>query len=148
MSWEVEYTDEFGDWWKGLTEAEQIDIDSHVRELERRGPMLPFPYSSGVRASKHGAMRELRIQSGGKPVRIFYAFDPRRMAILLIGGNKGGAKRFYEQLIPIADRLFDQHLTELKEETEKERTHGRATPVRGTSEQNASAGAKPRSGKS
>jgi hypothetical protein len=70
------------------------------------------------------------------------------MAILLIGGNKGGAKRFYEQLIPIADRLFDQQLTELKEETEKERKHGRATPVRGTSEQNASAGAKPRSGKS
>jgi hypothetical protein len=148
MAWKVEYTDEFGDWWKGLTEAEQIDVDSHVRELERRGPMLPFPYSSGVRNSRHGAIRELRVQSGGKPIRIFYAFDPGRIAILLIGGRKGSAKRFYEQLIPIADRLYEQHLAELKEETEKERKHGRSTSVRGPSGQNVSSGAKPRGGKS
>ncbi len=61
-------------------------------------------------------MRELRIQSGGDPIRIFYAFDPRRAAILLIGGHKTGADRFYEQMIPIADRLYDEHLAELAEE--------------------------------
>lgn len=61
-------------------------------------------------------MRELRIQSGGKPLRIFYAFDPRRSAILLIGGDKTGDDRFYERMIPIADDLYDVYLQELKEE--------------------------------
>lgn len=147
MAWEVEYTDEFGEWWESLTEEEQADVAAYVGEVERRGRMLPFPYSSGVKGSKHGAMRELRVQSGGKPIRIFYAFDLRRMAILLIGGKKAGVKRFYDQFIPIADRLYDQHLAELREESEKERTHGRATSVRGTSGQDVPKGAKPRRGK-
>ena len=148
MAWEVEYTDEFGEWWERLTEQEQGDVAAYVGELERRGPMLPFPYSSGVKGSKHGEMRELRVQSGGKPIRIFYAFDPRRMAMLLIGGKKAGVKRFYEQFIPIADRLYDEHLAELREVSGKERTHGRATSVRGTSGQDVPEGAKPRRGKS
>ena len=61
-------------------------------------------------------MRELRIQSGGRPVRVFYAFDPRRTVILLIGGDKTGDDRFYERFVPLADRLYDEHLQELKEE--------------------------------
>jgi len=61
-------------------------------------------------------MRELRVQSGGKPVRIFYAFDPRRTAILLIGGDKTGDDRFYDRMIPIADKLYDVHIDELKKE--------------------------------
>src|ERR1035437_1606682 len=148
MAWEVEYTGEFGEWWERLTEQEQGDVAAYVGELERRGPMLPFPYSSGVKGSKHGEIRELRVQSGGRPIRIFYAFDPRRMAMLLIGGKKAGVKRFYEQFIPIADRLYDEHLAELREESGKERTHGRATSVRGTSGQDVPEGAKPRRGKS
>jgi len=148
MAWEVEYADEFGEWWKSLTEEEQADVAAYVGELERRGPMLPFPYSSDVKRSKHGSMRELRVQSAGKPLRVFYAFDPRRTAILLIGGKKAGVKRFYDQFIPIADRLYDRHLAELREETEKERTHGRTTSIRRTSGQDVPEGAKPRRGKS
>jgi hypothetical protein len=120
VAWEVEFTDEFGEWWETLTPAQQEDVDAHVRELERRGPMLPFPYSSGITGSRHGHMRELRVQSGGRPLRIFYAFDPRRTAILLIGGDKTGDERFYERLVPRADDLYDVHLTEL----EKERDDG------------------------
>jgi hypothetical protein len=78
-------------------------------------------YSSGINVSRHAHMRELRVQSGGKPLRVFYAFDPRRAAILLIGGDKTGDKRFYENMIPIADRLYDEHLVQLK----KEKDHGR-----------------------
>ncbi|HYK64607.1 MAG TPA: type II toxin-antitoxin system RelE/ParE family toxin [Patescibacteria group bacterium] len=147
MAWEVEYTDEFGAWWENLTEQEQGDVAAYVGVLERRGPMLPYPYSSGVRRSKHGAMRELRVQSAGKPIRIFYAFDLRRMAILLIGGRKAGVQRFYDKFIPIADRLYDEHIDELRAESEKERRHGRTTSVRGTSKQDVPAGAKPRRGK-
>ena len=61
-------------------------------------------------------MRELRVQSGGRPVRVFYAFDPRRSAILLIGGDKTGDNRFYEQFVPLAERLYDEHLKELRDE--------------------------------
>lgn len=122
MEWVVEYTDEFGDWWDTLAETEQISIDAHVRKLEQRGPNLPFPYSSGITGSRHAHMRELRVQSGGKPVRVFYAFDPRRTAILLIGGDKTGDGRFYQRMIPIADALYDEHLAELERE---KKNHGR-----------------------
>jgi hypothetical protein len=49
-------------------------------------------------------------------LRVFYAFDPRRSAILLIGGDKTGDARFYERMIPVADELYDVYLQELKEE--------------------------------
>ena len=84
--------------------------------LQARGPSLTFPYSSGIQGSRHGRMRELRAQSGGKPLRVFYAFDPRRMAILLIGGDKTGDGSFYQRYIPIADNLYDQHLADLQRE--------------------------------
>jgi hypothetical protein len=84
--------------------------------LEEHGPQLPFPYSLGINGSKHAHMRELRIQSGGRPTRVFYAFDPRRTAILLIGGDKTGNNRFYERLVPIADALYDIYLDEIKKE--------------------------------
>jgi len=65
MSWNVEYTDEFRDWWKGLTEDQQEDFSACVELLMEHGPQLPFPYSSGIEGSKHDHMRELRVQSGG-----------------------------------------------------------------------------------
>lgn len=80
------------------------------------GPSLPHPYSSDVRSSRHGAMRELRVQSGGRPIRVFYAFDPRRTSILLIGGDKTGNDRFYQEYVPVADDLYDEHLAELRRE--------------------------------
>ena len=119
--WLVEFTNEFGAWWADLSEAEQIAVTAHVGELERQGPNLPFPYSSGIEGSKHGHMRELRVQVGGRPLRVFYAFDPRRAAILLIGGDKTGDRRFYERYVPVADRLYDEHLVELEED----KKHGR-----------------------
>ena len=114
VSWEVEYTDEFNTWWDGLTRGEREALYAAVRLLEMRGPHLPFPYSSGVLGSKFTHMRELRIQYRGVPYRVLYAFDPRRVALLLIGGNKAGKTRWYKQFIPIADRLYAQHLVTLK----------------------------------
>ena len=116
MTGEVEYTDEFGDWWAGLSDDEQDDITAVVELLMEYGPHLRFPYSSGVSGSRHRHMRELRVQSAGKPLRVFYAFDPRRSAILLIGGDKTGNARFYRQYVPTADRLYDVHLQELRRE--------------------------------
>ena len=116
MAWNVEYTDEFGAWWATLGEPQQEDISAVAQLLIEHGPELPFPYSSGLECSKHSHMRELRVQSGGRPIRIFYAFNPTRTAILLIGGDKTGDKRFYRRMIPIADRLYDEHIEELKRE--------------------------------
>jgi len=116
MSWEVEYTDEFGDWWGSLSEEEQEALAASVRLLEERGPALGFPHSSGINSSKHSHMRELRTQQGGRPLRTLYAFDPQRSAILLIGGGKTGDDRWYDVHIPIADRLYDEHLEQLRKE--------------------------------
>ena len=112
MPWEVEYSDEFGECWHDLSTGQQDAVVARVELLMEHGPELPFPFSSGVRSSRHRNMRELRIQSGGKPLRVFYAFDPRRSAILLIGGDKTGQERFYERFVPIADALYDTHLDE------------------------------------
>lgn len=118
MSWEVEFTDEFASWWSDLDEGEQDSIDRGVGLLEARGPSLSFPHCSGVNGSKHGNMRELRVQHCGAPYRIFYAFDPRRSAILLIGGDKTGDGQFYVRMIPLADRIYDEHLRDLEPEKE------------------------------
>jgi hypothetical protein len=116
MTWNVEYTDEFGAWWETLSEDEQVSIAASVGLLEARGPNLGHPHSSGINGSKHGHMRELRTQHAGRPYRTLYAFDSRRMAILLIGGDKTGQDRWYEVHVPIADRLYDQHLVEIERE--------------------------------
>ncbi len=117
VEWTVEVTDEFEKWWDALDEEEQVSVDGVVGALEKLGPLLPHPYSSAIRNSRHGHMRELRIQHRGDPYRIFYAFDPRRVAILLLGGKKGGDDaRWYREYIPIADRLYDDHLDALRRE--------------------------------
>lgn len=116
MAWQVEYTDEFEQWWNTLREDEQEAVAAYVQLLEIRGTALPFPYSSGITGSRHSHMRELRIQHQGNPYRVLYAFDPRRVALLLIGGNKTGNDRWYLEYVPIADRLYDEHLQTLHKE--------------------------------
>jgi hypothetical protein len=112
--WEVEYTDEFGEWWDTLSLADQEAVAYSVNLLRQAGPALQFPHSSSVETSRHGKMRELRSQSGGEPLRTFYAFDPRRTAILLVGGKKTGNARFYEEYVPVADKIYDQYLQEIR----------------------------------
>jgi hypothetical protein len=119
MLWSVEYTDEFGVWWNGLSDAEQESVAASVGLLERLGPDLPFPHSSGVVGSRHGRMRELRIQHRGRPLRVLYAFDPRRVALLLVGGDKTGDRRWYDEFVPIADRIYSAHIAALKRENRR-----------------------------
>jgi hypothetical protein len=125
VAWEVEYTDEFGDWWNSLSSDEQDSIAVGVRLLEENGPALDYPHTSKVSTSRHGRMRELRVQHAGRPYRMFYCFDPRRAALLLIGGDKTGQDRFYEEMVPKADAIYDQHLKELAQE--EARPHSKKT---------------------
>lgn len=116
MAWEVEFTDSFEVWWNTLSETEQGQIDARVRLLMERGPNLGFPFSSQIKSSRFAEMRELRTQVSGEPLRVLYAFDPRRVAILLLGGSKSGEERWYEHHVPMADRLFEKHLKAINEE--------------------------------
>ena len=116
MDWEVEYTDEFGAWWDALSALEQEAVAAVVGVLEQLGPHLPYPYSTEIRSARRHPIRELRIQHGGQPYRVLYAFDHRRVAILLVGGRKTGTARWYAINLPRAERLFDRHLADLDEE--------------------------------
>jgi len=114
--WDIEYADEFDAWWGGLTEPEQEDVRAEVSLLRRFGPALGRPHVDSVDSSRHANMKELRIQHRGRPYRVLFAFDSRRTAILLIGGNKTGRGRWYKKFVPIADRLYDEHLKALRRE--------------------------------
>jgi len=116
VTWDVEYTDEFETWWDGLTESEQDSVRASVDLLSEQGPNLGRPHADHLEGSSYSNMKELRTQHHGRPLRTFFAFDPRRTAILLIAGDKTGDDRFYERMIPKADILFDEYLREIKRE--------------------------------
>jgi hypothetical protein len=117
MAWVVEFTDEFEVWWNDLSEDEQVDVTAKVRLLEELGPALGRPHADSVDGSRHANMKELRVQHAGRPYRVLFAFDPRRHAILLLGGDKTGNASWYYENIPVADRLFDDHLRTVERET-------------------------------
>jgi hypothetical protein len=115
VSWEVEYTDEFEQWWNILSVEEQAAIDAAVDMLAQTGPALGRPWVDTIKTSRHRNMKELRPRGGY--TRILFAFDPRRTAILLIGGDKKSEwTTWYTQMVPVADQLYDDHLEELKRE--------------------------------
>ena len=115
VGWEVEFTDQLEDWWVSLTDREQESIVAAVEFLEERGPALGRPFVDSIKSSRHANMKEL-IPPGGH-IRVLFAFDPRRMAILLIGGDKRHRwTTFYEEMVPVADDLYDEHLAQLAEE--------------------------------
>jgi hypothetical protein len=108
---EVVVTDEFKAWYEDLLLEEQESIFRVVTLLEGRGVSLGFPYSSAIEGSRH-ALRELRIQHGGRPYRVLYVFDPERQAVLLLGGDKTGHDRFYEEHVPRAEGIWERYLAE------------------------------------
>ena len=116
MVCEVEYTNEFESWWDALPARAQNDVSRVVKMLVAHGPQLSYPQSSAVWQSRHGHLRELRIQSGGRPIRVFYAFDPRRTAILLTAAYKTQGSQFYDYHVPRADMVYDRYLSELRRE--------------------------------
>ena len=116
MAWEVEFTNEFGAWWESLTVDEQEEIAAKVELLEEHGPTLPRPHSDVIVTSRHPNMKELRGRAGEALLRVLYAFNPKRTAILLIGGDKTGRSDWYDEFVPRADALFDKHLEELRRE--------------------------------
>ena len=113
MLWEVEYTDQFEEWWLTLNGDDQENIRACVAVLQELGPALGRPLVDTLKGSRHSNMKELRATVGN--IRILFAFDPRRTALLLLGGDKTNRWRlWYQRMIPIADRLYDEHLEVLQ----------------------------------
>lgn len=113
MAWEILVTNEYEKWFLDLTEAEQIDVQAMVNILEIKGPNLGRPHADTIKGTKRVKnLKELVIQHVGKPYRVFYAFDPKRRAVLLCGGRKDGSKDklFYRKMIPLAEAEFTEHL--------------------------------------
>jgi hypothetical protein len=113
--WEVEGTDEFAAWYSALTPEQQDELAARIELLQQQGPGLKRPAVGAIRGSRHAPqMKELRVSAQGK-LRVLFAFDPRRTAILLLGGDKTGQwERWYETAIPEADSLYDDYLAELR----------------------------------
>lgn len=116
--WNIERTDEAVRWIKELDNDAKETILKGLLILKEIGPSLGRPYVDSVKRSRHQNMKELRIQSKLRLFRIFFAFDPERNVILLIGGDKRGDKRFYQRMIPVADHLYDRYLEKLREKHE------------------------------
>ena len=108
MAWEVEFTDEFEEWWNSLSEDEQVEISAKVELLEEHGPVLPRPHADVITSSRHSNMKELRGKVNEKHLRVLFAFDPRRTALLLIGGDKTDDPSWYEKFVSLADDLFER----------------------------------------
>jgi hypothetical protein len=115
VAWDVERTDEFTQWWERLSEDEQVSVSAIVTVLSERGPNLKRPYVGKLERSKLPNLKELIIQHRGDPYRVLFAFDPRKTAILLLGGKKG-AKGWYVDAIAKAEKLYSDYLKELKKE--------------------------------
>jgi hypothetical protein len=114
--WRVQTTSEFDGWFGDLQEDGQVEVIAKVELLKCLGPSLRRPHADTLNGSKHANMKELRADTANQVLRIAFAFDPNRAAILLVAGDKSGVnqRRFYRQLIAKADRLYDAHLAKLE----------------------------------
>lgn len=114
--WQVRTTEIFDAWFEELDEDGQVEVIAKVELLKHLGPALGRPHADTLKGSNYSNMKELRADTADEVLRIAFAFDPERQAILLVGGNKSGVsqKRFYRQLIAKADELFGAHLAKLK----------------------------------
>ena len=97
MEWDVQFDDEFVEWFHDLEETLQDEIIAYTNLLKKHGPRLGRPHVDTLEDPAFTNMKELRIQFRGDPWRILFAFDPKRAAILLVGGNKRGDKRWYKK---------------------------------------------------
>ena len=128
MTWTVLFHDAFDEEFSSLKEDLQDELLAHARLLAEFGPNLGRPTVDTLKGSRHTNMKELRFSWNGQVWRVAFAFDPQRQAILLVGGDKGGAdqRRFYKRLIDVADGRYEEHLGTFTQQS-KEPPHGKKT---------------------
>jgi len=128
MTWTVLFHDAFDAEFEALVEELQDELLAHAKLLAAFGPDLGRPTVDTLKGSRHSNMKELRFSWNGQVWRVAFAFDPRRQAILLVAGDKGGAdqRRFYKRLLMVADARYDDHLGTLSQ-SNKDSKNGKKT---------------------
>jgi hypothetical protein len=112
-TWDIETSDEFVEWYRGLEEDEVESVNFSVELLEAAGPVLGRPHVDTLKGSEIPNLKELRVQHEGRPLRILFVFDPRRVGYLILGGDKTGDKNWYKTFIPVAEKIYKEHLAEI-----------------------------------
>ncbi len=120
--WEVIFHDDFIPEYRELSESVQDVLIASTKILREKGPLLGRPQVDTLKGSCHANMKELRFDADGGVWRVAFAFDPKRKAIVLVAGDKSGVvqRRFYRDLIAVADRRFGQHLNALRSQKRKQ----------------------------
>ena len=116
MEWDIEFTDEFERWWNDLSQDEQDSVDQMARLLQMRGPSLGRPHADLIQSSRHSNMKALRVQHAGRPYRVLSASIRNAVPFCSPAGIRLGNDRWYEEFVPIADRLYEEHLVALEKE--------------------------------
>lgn len=114
----VIYSDEFTEWILSLSKDERTSILAGMALLEEYGYQLKRPYADTITDSKFTNLKELRIQHAGNAYRAFFIFDPTRQAVVLCGGQKTNEKRFYKEMIPLAEKIYQRYLDNLANDGE------------------------------
>lgn len=120
MAWSVKVTEEYAAWFSALIKedlASAVQVAQAVAALREEGPALGRPLVDRIQGSKVHHLKELRPGSAGRSeIRVLFAFDPTRSALLLLGGDKAGNwQRWYRQNIPIAEQLYVEYTIEQEE---------------------------------
>lgn len=110
--WEMIFQEHFGEEFRTFDDAVRFAILSKIEVLRVAEPNLGRPHVDAIKGSAHPNMKELRVQVGGRPWRVLFAFDPERRAVLLVGGDKAGDKRWYGRVVAVADDRYRRHLEE------------------------------------
>ena len=129
MTWTVLLRDDFADELTALDEKLQDELLAHAKLLAEFGPNLGRPTVDTLKGTSHANMKEMRFNWMGDVWCVAFAFDPKRQAVLLVGGDKSGVdqKRFYKRLISVADNRYSQHLATLNDAIAKETKNGKKT---------------------
>lgn len=106
--WEIQWTEHCKNWISKLDESAKEDILAHLIVLKEKGPALGRPYADTIAGSKIKNLKELRVQSKRKVIRIFFVFTKSRIGLLLAGDDKRGNKRFYDQMIPLVEKIYSE----------------------------------------
>jgi hypothetical protein len=121
MPYAVLLLDNFSDWLDAQDDTCRERVIAHLKLLQDRGPLLGRPYADTLKDSKLSNLKELRLQYKTEPIRILFAFDPKQQAVIILGGSKQGDNRWYDDHIPIAEKLFAEHLEKQREANKEAR---------------------------
>ena len=119
MPYTVVYPEEFAGWLDAQEKSLRLRALAYLELLKEQGPTLGRPYADTRKGSELTNLKELRVQHKAEPIRILYAFDPKQQAVVILGGSKQADKRWYDTNIPIAEKLFAEHLEKQRKADEE-----------------------------